>query len=134
MKKIIFPAAVVFAFALFSSCNHEDAVIAAGKGDGGKATVNVFPQHHGVAANLINFKVYVKYNAADAPSNGAYDDSVDCANYDSLVSCAFTALRNGNYYFYGRGYDTSISQNVKGGLPYRITAQQTQSFNLPVSE
>lgn len=119
---------------VFPGCEHDAAKIAAGKGDGGMATVNVFPRHNGVTANLINVKVYVKYNTIDAPANGVYDDSMACANYDSLVSCAFTGLRNGSYYFYGYGYDTSVSKNVKGGIPYTITTQNTQTLYLPVSE
>ena len=106
-----------------------------GPGKGGSASVSIYPQHHTVAKRLVGCKVYVKYNTLDAPTSGVYDDSLDCTNHDSLVSCTFTGLRNGNYYFYGKGRDTSISpQAVKGGLPYTITTQSQQSFNLPVSE
>ena len=103
-------------------------------GKGGNATVNVFPQHHEVAKNLISFKVYIKYNTQDAPTSGVYDDSVTCTNHDSLVSGSFIGLQNGNYYFYGYGYDTSIKENVHGGAPYTITSQTAQNYNLPVSE
>jgi hypothetical protein len=113
-------------------CKHEDHVSIGGKGGG--ATVNVYPQHHTVASKLINFKVYVKYNTQDAPTNGVYDDSLACINSNNLVSCSFTGLNNGLYYFYSSGYDTSIAQNVKGGIPYTITAQKEQNLNLPVSE
>lgn len=114
------------------ACNHKDAPIVSGKG--GNAIVNVYPAHHENAKNLISFKVYVKYNTSDAPANGKYDDSLDCVNADSMVSCTFSGLKNGNYYFYGYGYDTSIQQNVKGGTPYTIKQQNTQTLHLPVSE
>jgi len=115
-----------------AACTHDPGVILGGKG--GSATVNVYPQHHGLANDLDSCTVYVKYNSLDAPANGIYDDSVTCITANSLVSGTFTGLKNGNYYFYGRGYDYSISDHVKGGLPYTITQQQSQNFNLPVSE
>lgn len=132
MTTKIFLTSLLAAVLFTTSCNHKDKTEIGGPG--GNATVNVYPQHHQVAKNLIAFKVYVKYNTSDAPSNGVYDDSLNCISVDSVVSCKFTGLKNGNYYFYGYGYDTSISQNVKGGAPYTITTQQTQNFNLPVSE
>ena len=129
IKTIFIVAAIISTITV--GCNHDTTTVA---GKGGNATVIVYPQHHEVAKNLINFKVYVKYNTHDAPSNGVYDDSVACINHDSLVSCSFAGLRNGNYYFYGKGYDTSISGDLKGGTPYTITQQASQSMNLPVSE
>lgn len=105
-----------------------------GPGKGGSATVVVYPQHHQVAKNIINGKVYVRYNTLDAPTSGVYDDSATCTNHDSLLSGSFPGLKNGNYYFYGTGYDTSVHQPVKGGTPYTITTQSSQNLALPVSE
>ena len=122
-------------FALFLTCMvscKPDKGVTPGKG--GSATVNVYLQHHTIAKRLVNCKVYIRYNTLDAPTSGVYDDSMVCINHDSLVSCSFTGLQNGNYYFYGKGYDTSISQAVKGGLPYTISSQTVQDFDLPVSE
>jgi hypothetical protein len=103
-------------------------------GKGGNATLNIFPQHHTLAKNIINCKVYVKYNTLDAPSDGKYDDSTSCINTDSLVKATLSQLKNGKYYLYAYGFDTSISQNIKGGLGYTITQQATQTVLLPVSE
>ena len=124
-------ALILSAVVLFSACKKKDNIVG---GKGGNATVNVYPQHHEVAKNLIGMKVYIKYNSSDAPANGIYDDSVACTNHYSLSSCTCTSLNNGNYYFYAYGYDTSIAQNVHGGSPYTITQQSSQNFNLPVSE
>lgn len=129
IKALFFALTIIV---LATGCKHDEPVISSGKG--GMAAVDVYPQHHEVASNLINFKVYVKYNTQDAPTNGVYDDSLACTNANSLISCSFTGLKNGKYYFYGSGYDTSIKQNVKGGSPYIITEQKEQNFNLPVSE
>ncbi len=128
MKPIITVLTVIM---LASACRTKEKDVA---GKGGSATVNIFPQHHEIAKRLINFKLYIKYGTKDAPTSGVYDDSVICSNHDSLVSGTFTGLKNGDYYFYGYGYDTSINTNVHGGSPYTITSQAAQNFNLPVSE
>lgn len=114
-----------------ASCTHDKSDVA---GAGGSATVKVFPQHHGRTAILDSMKVLVKYNSQDAPANGVYDDSITCTRQDTVVFGSFPGLKNGKYYFYGKGYDTSIHGRVKGGIPYTITLQQAQEFNLPVSE
>jgi hypothetical protein len=112
---------------LFASCRTKDKIV---PGKGGSAAVTAYPQHHLVAKNIINGKVYIRYNTLDAPADGIYSDSINCVNHDSLLSGTFTGLQNGNYYFYATGYDTSISQKVKGGTPYTITSQAAQ--NLPI--
>lgn len=130
MNKYFVAAISMFMFA--TSCKHDENAVIGGKG--GNAGVIVYPHHHHVATHLINFTVYVKYNTSDAPANGVYDDSLTCTNHDSLVSATFTGLKNGNYYFFGKGYDTSIAQDVKGGAPYTVAVQQTQSMELAVTE
>src|SRR6185312_348173 len=89
-------------------CNHDDGPTVGGKG--GSASITVYPQHHTVAKNIINFKAYVKYNSLNAPANGVYDDSIACSNHDELVSGVFSNLTKGSYYFFGRGTDTSIGE------------------------
>jgi len=103
-------------------------------GKGGYAILDVQPQHHGVAKNIVNCTLYIKYNTLDAPANGVYDDSTVCTIADSMAKGAFTQLSNGNYYIYGYGYDSSIKQNIKGGTSYTISKQSEQTMLLPVSE
>ena len=114
-----------------TSCSHDKTEAG---GTGGSATVKVFPQHHGRTAVLDSMKVFVKYNSLDAPANGIYDDSITCTRQDTVVFGSFPGLKNGKYYFYSKGYDTSIQGRVKGGIPYTIALQRAQEFNLPVSE
>jgi hypothetical protein len=98
-----------------------------GPGKGGNANLTIYPQHHQVAKNLRNMVVYIKYNASSPPSNGVYDDSVTCTRNDSLSVAMFNGLKNGNYYIYGHGSDTSIFQNVKAAsrIPYRNRLTRT---------
>ena len=128
---------VVYSFALILmlySCSPDNSAPIAGKG--GNATLTLNLKHHGVGHNLINSKVYVKYNAQDVPSNRLYDDSLTAIEdaSDTLQIAVFSGLKNGNYYFYGTGYDTSIFKPVYGGIPFKITLQSTQAYDLPVSE
>lgn len=128
MKQVVTFIAIA---TLFFACKTKDKDVA---GKGGSATINVFPQHHEVAKNLTAFKAYIKYGTKDAPTSGVYDDSMVLVNHDSLVSGSFAGLKNGDYYLYASGYDTSIKSTVHGGLPYAITAQIPQSVQVPVSE
>ena len=122
----------VLALMAFTGCEHEAFKPVAGKG--GAATLVVYPQHHGQTSTLDSVKVYVKYNTLDAPANGVYDDSANCVYVNSLPSCSFSGLKNGDYYFFARGYDYDISGKVKGGTPYSVTMQQSQNLTLPVGE
>jgi hypothetical protein len=117
---------------VLTGCEHEPFRAIGGKG--GNATLNVYPSHHGVTAPLDSMVVYIKYDAEDVPANGVYDDSATCTYINSLPSCTFSGLTNGNYYLYSKGYDYNISARVKGGIPYTVKLQSAQNVNLPVGE
>ena len=103
-------------------------------GKGGSANVTVSIKHHGTARNLYKCKVYIKYNTVETPPNGIYDDSLTTNSADTMQTAVFSGLKNGNYYLYAYGCDTSIFQHVDGGLPYTISSQSNLSDNLPVTE
>jgi hypothetical protein len=105
-----------------------------GAGKGGAAALNLFPQHHSTSKNLINCKVFIKYNTSDLPTSGVYDDSAICMRQDTLVSGMLSGLKNGNYYIACTGFDTAYHMSIKGGVPYTITSQTSQTVNIPVSE
>jgi hypothetical protein len=46
----------------------------------------------------------------------------------------FKGLKPGDYYIYGLGWDPSISNNVKGGIPYTIKDETDLSIIVPVTE
>jgi len=103
-------------------------------GKGGNATLTVQLEHHAVARNLTKGIVYIKYDATDVPANGIYDDSATCTSLDTMQKTVFTNLKNGNYFLYATGTDTSIYKPVKGGGAYTITQQGPQTYTLAVSE
>jgi hypothetical protein len=129
MKKPVFCVIALVSSAAFLSCNREDGNTA---GKGGNATLRITPTHHGASKSIIDFKVYIKYNATDKPSH--YDDSASTVQVSGEPVALFTGLKKGNYYIYGYGFDTSIKQNVKGGIPYPVASETTLNIELPVTE
>lgn len=111
------------------SCNRsDDSGPVAGKT--GAAVIYATPQHHG--KNIDSCTIYIKYNASEA--SATYDDSAKCVQVNGKPVATFTNLSNGKYYLYGEGYDPSISQGVKGGIPYEITTQADITLAVPVTE
>lgn len=117
-------------FLLQQSCNRKEKEDNAGKG--GNTTLNIVLKHHNESKNILNGKVYIKYNAQDAPSS--FDDSANCLTVSGIATGTFTGLKKGKYYLYGTGYDTSISQAVKGGVPYTVSEEISLNITLPVTE
>jgi hypothetical protein len=105
-------------------------------GKGGSARLVATLAHHNITKNITNAKVFIKYNTSDAPGNGVYDDSADCMYINTVATAIFDSMKPGNYYLYGRGYDTSIAQTVLGGIKYDVvgTAAQIDTVHVPVTE
>ena len=123
--------AVLLSSALLLSCNtKEDDPVAELAGKGGNATLKVTPKHH--SAEIDSCTIYIKYNSSDVAAS--YDDSAKVVQENSSPVATFPSLKKGAYYLYGKGWDTSINEAVKGGLPYTITEQTTISVIVPVTE
>ncbi len=116
------------------NCRKKESSSIAGKGGNANITLDLI--HHYTGRNIINGKVYIKYGAVELPSKLLFDDSVTAIedSGDTAQIAVFVGLENGNYYFYGTGYDTSYHKPVHGGISYTITSQLPQTFNLFVSE
>jgi hypothetical protein len=127
--KTPFIIALIFLFAL-PACTRSGLDNIAGKG--GNATLRIVPKHHNENKNIINAKVYIKYNAQDATTN--FDDSADCIMTSGVSTATFRGLKKGNYYLMGIGYDSSIKQSVKGGIPYTINEEISLDIVVPVTE
>ena len=114
--------------AILPSCNRKEQTA----GKGGNATLVCTLIHHTTSKNILNGKMYIAYNVSDIPSH--YDDSATCTMIDGVPTASFSNLNEGKYYLSGTGYDTSISQSVKGGLSYEIKQETTLNVVVPVSE
>ncbi len=131
MRKLPIPLLAMLSMLFCYSCNRKDKNPDIG-GKGGSAILKVTPRHHGT--QIDSCKVYIKYNTLDAPAGGVYDDSAKCIMVGGLPVATFSGLTNGPYYLYGFGYDPAVLQNLKGGMPYTVTNQTEQSFNIAISE
>jgi len=102
-------------------------------GLGGQATLLIRTVHHG--ASIDSARVYIKFNSSEAVSLSEYDLSADVVSDTAGNAVAtFEGLKKGDYYLYAEGWDPAIINNVKGGIPYTISEENTQTVILPVTE
>jgi hypothetical protein len=124
--KIKLSILTVAAFYCFIACKKN--------GTGGDAKVSVDVKHH--EQIIPGATVYIKYGASEFPgeSGSLYDDQKVC---DLNGHAVFSGLLPGQYYFYGVGYDSSIQEAVKGGVPLGISRKNKKStidLLVPVTE
>jgi hypothetical protein len=128
MKKVTlfksFIAICLLAFAIVASSCHKEGL-------GGNSSINGTVMHHSKV--IPGCKVYIKFNTSDFPGENPanYDSSVDA---DSKGEYAFPKLYPGDYYLYGVGYDNSILQVVRGGIPVSIKRNKSVAIDVPVTE
>jgi hypothetical protein len=123
---------IMLSIIIASSCERKEKETAEGPaGKGGNANIKIVSKHHG--KDIDNTTVFIKYNTSDAANQ--YDDSV-VAVHDlmGIPVATFEGLKQGSYYLYGRGWDTTISATVLGGLPLTISEDKTYEISLPVTE
>lgn len=100
-------------------------------GKGGSTTLEATPKHH--SKNIDSCTIYIKYNTKELPTT--FDDSAKCVLRNGVPVATFTGLKKGDYYLYGKGWDPSIVENVKGGIPYTINDDnKTIPVTVPVTE
>lgn len=102
-------------------------------GFGGNANVKLVAKHHGLVIDSATF--YVKFNATDAPMETEYDHTTKGITVTAGTTYgSIKGLKKGDYYFFARGWDPSISNEVKGGIPYTINEETEIELVLPVTE
>lgn len=101
---------------------------------GGAAIVTITATHHGKKIPLTN--VYIKYGAKEFPGMDVNSYSaVQVSNLEAKTS--FENLRQGDYYFYGVGYDSAIQALVRGGIGVSIKWKERKNkidMELPITE
>ena len=119
---------LLFMLVMSSACKKKPSA-----GLGGQATLKVRTVHHGSAIDSAT--VYVKFNSQEPVGISSYDLSAKVQSDGSGGFYAtFSGLKAGDYYLYGEGWDPSILNNVKGGIPYTIEEEKVQEVILPVTE
>lgn len=133
MNKTVLLVSILFILLTVSSCKKcKDA------GQGGEVTLVAKPQHHGFSIlNKASYldTVYLKFNTKDSPG-------ADLAGYDTYFvgeagedHVHLEGLKCGDYYIYAVGYDTTINERVKGGIPYSFSETSGEiDLNIPVTE
>lgn len=104
-------------------------------GTGGDATIAAFPQHHGKA--IYGATAYIKYKAKDLPDNPTVNYDLKVVGDPKEDHVHIDGMLPGNYYLYAVGYDSAISQTVKGGIALSIKYSEKKSeldINIPVTE
>jgi hypothetical protein len=100
-------------------------------GLGGNSSVSGTVKHH--VKPIPNAVVYIKYGATEFPGADVskYDASVAS---DASANYSFKGLEKGDYYLYGFGYDSTLMQNVMGGIGITLKKNQALSSDVPVTE
>ncbi len=102
-------------------------------GFGGNANLKITGQHHGQVIDSLT--VFVLFNSNEVPANGQYDYQIKATTYGTNNSYALVnGLKPGDYYIYAEGWDPSISNAVKGGIPFTIDSEKDYEIIVPVTE
>ncbi len=122
----------------FQSCNDEkeDNCIA---GSGGGVNLVLFPQHHGEAIPGIAGYVdsaFIKFNTREFPGDNPSKYDLVLSGDVGSDSVLIQGLKCGDYFLFMTGFDTSIAERVKGGIPYTIAegSSGTKNVVVPVTE
>lgn len=113
------------AMAAFASCKPD-------AGLGGTAQIQMTVKHHDEL--IPGAQIFIQYGSKLSPgaSPSAYDDVVT-AGVDAMAT--FAELEKGDYYLFGRGYDSSIQDSVFGGIPISIKKKgDIVVTDIPVTE
>jgi hypothetical protein len=126
MKKIVFLIAIITGLTL-TSCKKNNT--------GGQCEVAAFPQHHG--KSIYGATMYVKFGAKDLPSNPTTNYDLKIVGEPEEEHVHIKNLRYGHYFLYAVGWDSTISQQVTGGIALKIKWSERKKevdVNVPVTE
>ncbi|MFT6844056.1 MAG: hypothetical protein ACJAUV_000226 [Flavobacteriales bacterium] len=123
------PYALIALFCLtsftFFSCKKEEVIE--------NAKITGYVKHH--ETHIPSATVYIKVGATEYPGANASDyDRQTTASVEN-GHFTFDKLASGNYYVYSVGYDSTLSEIVRGGIPIKISdGSETKSIDIPVTE
>ena len=129
MRTLLYIILITGLVAVVAGCKPKSSCISSGGGTGGNGSISISPTHYGSYVDICT--MYIKYGTLNAPANGIYDDSAQCAFVDTIPVATFNNLKAGLYYFYGKGYHTAFVAYVKGGANYTLCTEQHATVLLP---
>lgn len=136
--KLMIALAATLSFTACKDDKDEDNTPACVAGRGGQVTVSFFPEHHGEPIpGIASYpdSAMIKYNTSEFPGdNPALYDFIAVGDLDS-IKVVVDSLKCGNYFVFMTGWDVSIAERVKGGIPVTITETSgTKSVKIPITE
>ena len=102
-------------------------------GKGGMAVIKGNVLHHTLP--VPNSIVCIKYGAKEFPGEdlNIYDEQIITTGTEA--SYEFKDLKRGDYYLFSVGFDSTIMEAVKGGVPVLIVKNsESADINIPVTE
>lgn len=134
MKKFVFLFSFLLIVFTVSSCKKKCTEA----GTGGNVTLVARLHHHTEPIpNKVSYldTVYLKFNAKDSPGT-------NLASYDTYIvgeagedHVHIEGLKCGDYYLYAVGFDSTINERVKGGIPYSFDKETGEiDLSIPVTE
>lgn len=114
-------------FLLQVSCGRRNSA-----GFGGNAKLTFKAYHHSLPID--SFKVYLKFNTLDAPTDNEYDTQQEAVLVNGDGEAVISGLKKGDYYVFAKGWDPTIQQIVKGGMPYSLSREKDQNVDVAVTE
>ena len=108
-----------------SSCSKTNPDANQVPGKDGFESITAYPTDNGWWLTSAG-KVYIKYNAQSAPTNGVYDDSSFTTIEAGHSAATFNGLGLGNYYLHVSGTYNGVP--VSGGTPFTIQFQTKPQF------
>jgi len=108
-------------------------------GTGGAVDLMLFPQHHGEAIpGIPNYvdSTFIKFNSREFPGDNPSKYDMVVTGQVGADSVLVQGLKCGDYFIFMTGFDTSIAERVKGGIPYTIQEGVSGKKNVivPVTE
>jgi hypothetical protein len=132
MKKYLLLTVIICSLFIFSGCRKENTPDCVA-GTGGKVTLLLFPQHHG--QTIYGATAYIKFNSKSLPSSlSDFDMTLEGEENEAHIHAE--NLKCGDYFIYCEGYDSTIAEAVRGGIPYTLSSATRGEVNVyvPVTE
>jgi hypothetical protein len=131
MNKLLLILAAAGAAVIISSCKKETC----NAGKGGSFALQIFPEHHGDP--IPGSTVFIEFNTQSSPASiSDFDLKLHGESISDYI--LIENMRCGDYYIYcvGTDWDSTVSETVKGGIPYSVAegAGGTVKIVVPVTE
>ena len=133
--KTVLLASVVMVATMFASCDDDKKC---SPGTGGEVTLILKPQHHGDPIyNQPGYpdSAFIAIGATEFPGDDPTQYDLIATGVTGTDEVVVTGLKCGKYYVFMTGFDTSIVQRVKGGVPISFSETSgTLTKVIPITE